>query len=494
MRVSVFIPILLVLFSCKDYLDLVPKNEQVVANVDDVRTELLTFWAAHVQANAGSDLSMRPSYGQSSLSLLMFNDVNSQLAMYEDNLDMVHFNDRISNNDCMNCYWQSTDWKSRTLASSLWQNGYSTIGFMNAILDDLAKVPHTQEEAETIGGEAKVIRAWSILKLLQFFAPYDNDRLGIPLNLDSENVTPGDRLPQSRVYDVIERELLEVLRYTTPGKEWNFFYTPAFIRSALAEMYLFRAGSAAARETDWESVERFSASEITNYVPEDSPEMLRSLFGAEQVAYERGGDLYAVKLSTRRFFTLGDSYYGIWGVGNANQQPTEELWTLYEPGDIRLNAWFSAGIYEGDRAYIGKPVVYTHGRVNDITVFYRKADLYLMNVEAKCHLGKEGEAAEMLKAFREIRIPGRVPSVDGDVLEELRKERRRELCFEYGSRWLDMKRWGVRCVRPAYDQETGEVKLYTLEGDDYRYALPIPESIELDYNNIAQNPGWSNYD
>lgn len=54
MRIRVFIPLLLMCFSCKDYLDLIPKNEQVVANIDDVRTELLTFWAAHVSANGGN--------------------------------------------------------------------------------------------------------------------------------------------------------------------------------------------------------------------------------------------------------------------------------------------------------------------------------------------------------------------------------------------------------------------------------------------------------
>ena len=494
MRIRVFIPLLLMCFSCKDYLDLIPKNEQVVANIDDVRTELLTFWAAHVSANGGTSLAITPSYGMSMLSLPIYNDVNSQLSMYEDNLDMVHFRIHVSNVDCMNCYWECNDWKGRSMASTLWQYGYVTIGFMNAILDDLAKVPHSTEEAETIGGEARVIRAWCILKLLQFFAPYGNDRLGIPLNLDSENVTPGDRLTQQEVYEVIERELLEVLTYTTPGKEWNFFYSPAFVRSVLAEMYLFRAGSVAAKSTDWEQAERYTEELIASYHPEDTPELLRETFAAEKVAYETNTSLYALKLATRRSFRIGTYWCGIWGSNNM-QHPSEELWELYEPQDIRREAWFREDEEEGLPVYcVVKPVIREYGPVYDIMVLYRKADLYLMNVEAKCHLGKEGEAAKMLTAFREIRIPGTVQTVEGDVLEELRKERRRELCFEYGSRWLDMKRWGVRCTRQAYDQATGVVKEYVLVAEDYRYALPIPDGIELDYHNIAQNPGWTNFD
>lgn len=99
----------------------------------------------------------------------------------------------------------------------------------------------------------------------------------------------------------------------------------------------------------------------------------------------------------------------------------------------------------------------------------------------------------MLAAFREFRMPGTTQTVTGEVFAELQKERRRELCFEYGSRWLDMKRWGLTCSREAYDKESGEVKTYTLAADDYRYALPIPYDVELDYNNISQNPGWTNF-
>ena len=489
MKLKTYLPLLLIFISCKDYLNLVPKNEQVVSNVEDVRTELLAYWAAHVY----NTLPL-PSYGLLPLSLPLYNDINSQLALYEDNLDLLHFKDHSTiNNDCMNRYWECVDWKGRGMAETIWQNGFASIGFMNAILDDLAKVDRTREQAETIGGEAKVIRAWNTFKLLQFFAPYGNDRLGIPLNLDSENVSPGDRRTQTEIYDIIERELLEVLTYTTPSKEWNFFYSPAFVQSLLAEMYLFRAGSAASKSTDWEAAEKYSGALIASYSFEEQAEVLREIFAADRSVYSVNNPLYALKLATERPFRVGGDYTGIWGLNNA-QQPTAELWELYEPEDIRREAWFRATDNEDKTVYyITKPVTYSWGPVGDILVFYRKADLYLMNIEAKCHTGKEKEAAEMLVAFRKSRIPGTVQSVEGDILMELQKERRRELCFEYGSRWLDMKRWGLPCNRLAYEKESGAAKNYTLQSDDYRYALPIPYSIELDYNNISQNPGWTNF-
>jgi len=33
-----------------------------------------------------------------------------------------------------------------------------------------------------------------------------------------------------------------------------------------------------------------------------------------------------------------------------------------------------------------------------------------------------------------------------------------------------------------------------LQSDDYRYALPIPVDIEIDYNDIPQNPGWTTFE
>ena len=182
------VAILLTTASCKDWLNMVPKNERVVSNIEDVKAELLTYWSSSTYASLPV-----ASYGNSSaLSLPLYNDVNAQLAMYEDNLDMLTFNTHSDiNAKCMTHYYQDINWKGINLANSLWDNGYTSIGFMNAILYDLDGVTYTLAEYETIGGEARVIRAWNILKMLEFFAPYKNNQLGIPLNLNSENVTPG---------------------------------------------------------------------------------------------------------------------------------------------------------------------------------------------------------------------------------------------------------------------------------------------------------------
>ena len=146
------------------------------------------------------------------------------------------------------------------------------------------------------------------------------------------------------------------------------------------------------------------------------------------------------------------------------------------------------------RVFVSKPEVSLWGPAADVLVLYRKAEMYLINCEAKCRQGRSDEAAAMLYAFREKRIPGYNEPIGDDVLGEILKERRREFCFEYGSRWLDMKRFGLTCTRTYIDDKTSEIVEDVLTGDDYRYTLPIPVDIEIDYNNIPQNPGWTSYE
>ena len=476
--------------SCKDYLNLIPKGEKIVSNVDDVRSELLSFWVSHTY----SSLPI-PSFGQASVSLPLYNDVNAHWAMYEDNLDMLHFNEHSDiNSSVMDYYYENVNWKGIELATSLWRDCYSTIGLMNTVIDDLASVVYTQAEFETIDGEARVVRAFCIFKLMQYFAPYHDVELGIPLNLDSENVTPGGRRSQIEIYDILERELLKVLAYTTAKEKWNFFYSPDFIKSLLTELYMFRAGSAAAKTTDWELAEKSSAEVIENYVPQSRSELLTELFSAEDVEYNTEHEYCALKLATKRFCSIGQQVCGIWGMNNA-QRPNLELLKLYTADDIRFHAWFNQVENEGKIVtYVSKPKITSVWQVVcDILVLYRKADIYLMNLEAKWHLGKKEEAIKMLETFRKARIQNYSTPIQDDVLSEILLERRRELCFENGSRWLDMKRYGISVNRIGYSKENKGTQTYSLESDDYRYALPIPLDIELNYNNIEQNPEWTDF-
>ncbi len=472
---------------CSDFLNLVPKNKTIVSSLEDVRAELYAYLAS-ITYSAGK---YSPSYGGASFRFPFYNDMAGRLCLYEDDIDMMHFTDHQDVNDnCKNAYNECIDWKGVSMASDLWGSCYSTIGFMNAILDDLKRVESSEAERETIAGEAKVVRAYHIFKLLQFFAPYGNDRLGIPLNLDSDNVEPSDRWTQTEVYQTITDELTEVLQFKTGPEKWNIFYRPQIIKALLAQVYWFKASSAAAGASDWINAEKYSKELIAGYVPEYEAKTLAEIFSSGVKEYVVQNPYYLLRFTYNRTWGLGDLRTGFWAQGNA-QRISTELLNLYGDDDIRLEAWFKYVDDEGQAFYgINKPA-YTKS-ISEITVLFRTADLYLINAEAQCHLNNLPEARKMLTAFKEARVALHRDFKDEDILEEILLERRKEFCYEMGTRWLDMKRLGLKVSRTGTSKEGKGTQEYVLEAEDYRYAWPIPTGIELDYNKIDQNPGWGN--
>ena len=473
---------------CKDFLNLVPKNKKIVANVEDVKTEMLTYLAA-ITYSVGT---IQPSYGGSVFRFPLYNDIATRLCLYEDDMDMSYYSDHADIEEkAVNAYNECIDWKGLTIANVLWEKAYGAIGFMNVIIDDLEKAGgYTKTEYETIVGEAKTIRAYYIFKLLQFFAPYQDDKLGIPLNLDSENVTPSDRLSQKEVYRIIIRELEEVLSYETVRDKWNMFYYPGIVKAILAQVYMFKAGSAAAEDTDWANAEKYSGELIEGYEPENQTELLSSMFAGSVREYQVANPNYQLRMTYRRQCDLGNIFTSIWAEGLA-QRASDELLSMYDENDIRLAAWFKK-VEEGNRMlyYVFKPA-YTRS-INEITVLFRTAEMYLINAEAKCKLNRVAEAKNMLETFKNARIPNFGEYTGDDVLGEILKERRKEFCYEAGTRWLDMKRLGIEVSRVGTSKKGQGVETYVLKADDYRYTLPIPMGTELDYNKIEQNPGWGN--
>ena len=74
-----------------------------------------------------------------------------------------------------------------------------------------------------------------------------------------------------------------------------------------------------------------------------------------------------------------------------------------------------------------------------------------------------------------------------ELVEEIRTERRRELCFE-NHRWFDLRRYGMPKIIHTWYTSEGELEEYILEENDPGYTLLIPATA-FEYNNLlVQNP------
>ena len=131
----------------------------------------------------------------------------------------------------------------------------------------------------------------------------------------------------------------------------------------------------------------------------------------------------------------------------------------------------------------------------------RYAEVILCAAEAYFEAGNNSKADEMMNL---IRTRAKAPTKSGYTRDEIRREKRIELCGEY-TRWMDITRWGI-----AYDllKNQGEklpmlgpngqvtYSVYNTNANLYGFKqgkhelLPFPGTEVRLNSNIIQNPGW----
>lgn len=156
------------------------------------------------------------------------------------------------------------------------------------------------------------------------------------------------------------------------------------------------------------------------------------------------------------------------------------------------------GAYEGDNLITS--FAYFYGGINNrqrgLTsdlILIRLADVYLMH----------SELTETPTYLNKVRERAKLPPYGSYSLQNLKKERRFELCFE-GLRWNDLRRWGdvqqiVANQEGVAVTNRGVKGTFTFGQFDFmeRYAQTgggfwkIPDAqVTLSEGVLEQNPGW----
>ena len=465
------------LSSCQNYLDLKPKNQTVVGTLEDVKLMMSSYLFSLTSSDG------YPIYFNGVAMHFPYNrDAIASFTMYSDDLDMRRAIENSYGRKYEKEYYESTDWKSSIFSETIWNNFYLHIGYMNSVMKSLGELlgSYEQSDFEKIKGEALTIRAFYIFKLLQLFAPYDNNELGIPLNLDPEVIEGTKRLSQQEVYKRIIGDLTEALNYETANDTWNVFYNKDIIHALLAQVYTFKAESAAKEEKDWEEAEKHSDYIVQRYQLAQTADELKSVI--------RPGAAGVIK-NPHCLLTLGwditprSNSYSFWGLPQygTGQVVSPDLLATYTPGDYRPGLYFYVSEEDGVMYQKFEYVTWT---LSDYITLFRVADMYLICAEANTRLNRP-KGKELLETFKKSRITGFTTYNGNDVLDEIIRERRKEFCGEYDMRWLDMKRLKMAVSREGIDEKSQQVKTYKLESNDYRYALKIPIESELVYNKIC---------
>lgn len=357
---------------------------------------------------------------------------------------------------------------NRVISGQVWDIAYQTIYRCNAILEQLGNsVALSVETRNTLTGEMKMVRALHYFYLIGLFGD-------VPHVLSTEysrNATLG-RSPVAEIWAQIITDLEDAKRllpesYRGGGKTRPNKWTAA---SLLSRVYLY-----AGEYTDAEAV---SSSVISSGVYQLEPNVL-SVF-----TINNSETIWEIA-PPNNFGNTSEA--AVFLPPNSGVLPPVLLYpefeSLFHTFDAR-RAWIGGGAIENGQGVM-HPYKYRqlqYDPVGEYLVVLRLAEQYLIRAEARIHMSDmKGARTDINTLMMRAGIDTLTTVDDNLLMEILREERRKELFSEWGHRWFDLGRWGIRddVLRQLKPGWTTTSSLF-----------PIPQE-QLLYNpNMIQNPGY----
>ena len=420
--------------------------------------------------------------------------------------------------------WQPDMYKMMEEANAghinIYERYYEVILGANAVLDYIPSVNDSEENINKVKAQAYALRGFYYFNLVNIYGqPYNvnPDALGVPLKLNSGIEESQDYLKRksvSEVYDQILSDLhtAESAYLSLPESEqWSDNYRTSLpmVQLMLSRTYLYMENWAKAAEyaklvMDNKQFKLIDLNDVPLNGTDEEGKPVRNYYvfptykSSETIwPYGNVKDMFEW---THKEANSQNSNTG--GKMHAYFQASEELLNTYVDYDLRLNRYIVQApvgssselmhmafgkVYVGTSYYLPQNAVGVFGRC------LRLSEAYLNYAEAKAMLGGEGlgEATDALNALREKRFdPEDFETEEFDSQEELvqfiRDERRRELCFE-GHRWFDLRRWGMPAITHKWHDDSESTSSYRLEEGDLLYTLPIPDEAMNMNSSLEQN-------
>jgi len=400
-----------------------------------------------------------------------------------------------------------------------WFYYYKLVGNANQILANIDAAEGTDSERNFIRAQALTYRAYCFLMLSQLYAhrwvdSSNGSDPGIVLRIDTST---GD-IPLSTLsetYSRIYTDLNDAIKlYQSSSEERAGYYEPD-----LSVAYAVYARAALTRE-DWENAAKYAALAREGYSLMSSDEYMNSGFSVPNKEWIWG--VYEAQDQTLY-------YYGFYAYQGSNSSAgacrsypcaiSKELYDLIPEGDARRDLWLEPTADE----YADKNLSKTTGRSTGLLykrafaefgsklystslVFmymqfkfqgqyqpgggpiniFRAAEMYLIEAEAKCHIGgKDQEVQGLLNELNKNHNSQYTCTKTGDdLLDEVKLYRRIDLWGE-GFDWFDYKRWKQPIVRKSIADggswhSSFAITLNPTDANDWTWVIPNKEK---DYNN-----------
>lgn len=371
-----------------------------------------------------------------------------------------------------------------------WKSYYTLIKGCNVVLDYADEMKGSEKDRTEMKGQARALRAYYYQKLVSIYcqaysAGNPDQLLGVPL-ITSSHVS--DQYPTRATLretcDFIESEYLraaEELKDFVPTTKYRITKTAAY--GLLSRHYLFTE--------EWDKLLT-----VANQTINEGPSLTN--FDQLRSSYM---NVYDVSASPEVVWNYSGRFSGSEFIDGTNlvsgrahpYNVSKELIALFERNDRRCDPSQYDNNYitssstlcrYGAKTSLNNRVDGEHG--------LRMAEVYLNRAEAYARTGDVQRAMNDLNTLRETRYrAGTYTELTAtnadDALQKIIEERRRELLWEDGFRWIDIKRLGLS-VTHVYIDANGSETTYTLPANSPLYALPIPQDAISKNKNLVQNP------
>ena len=361
--------------------------------------------------------------------------------------------------------WQPDMWETANTLSNQYSLMYETIMAMNAILEKIDEARGDNAEKDIVKAQVLGTRGYYYFILVNTFAePYNSNKNapGVVLKLDSPYRDVGmERATVTEVYAQIIKDLesASILLNKYPKQRGDFLMNNTTVDILLSRLYLYME--------EWD----------------------KAIDAANRAIGTAEGLLDYTSLPS------GESFYM---TSYDNPEVEWLFWRLIPSNVLKVSDELMAKFDENDRRAeflsrvgggIGKVLVNGNGP----NVMVRSAEAYLNRAEAKV-LSADQDLIGALEDLNELRRHRILSYTDVNItdaeilLDEIREERRRELCYE-GHRWFDLRRYGMPSISHDFRTTLVDPLLkYTLREKDPLYTLPIPRNVLENNVSLEQNP------
>lgn len=371
---------------------------------------------------------------------------------------------------------------------SFWQDTYETISRANNCIDAIGKMNIDQKAAANLIGQAKFLRAYSYFNLVNIFGM-------VPLKTKPQKSADAIHVGLSSIEDIyaqIDADLVDAAAGVGDLKDGHVNRTAAY--ALLAKSKVFQG--------KWsEALEAITALEEVAAGYDLDPDYANLFCPGGENSVE---SIFALRYGSSKTASLGDNlcvWFAPFEEGGYNfNAPTQSYVDVFDEltvggdTDPRLDAsigrdgmpWFNGTTFKkewgGATGYLVKK--YDQDDVEDQAKSQstvpqqriRYAEVLLLKAEAMNEGGVAGAEDPLNKVRARAGLAPTTAATQAQLRDAIRKERRRELGFEF-HRFFDVMRYG---------REYAVAALGAAAWPGSRYYFPIPQG-ETDANSALNN-------